>query len=240
MRNDDAPVGRLLTRREAVLVLGAAGWGLVMPGLAPRLPRRTPCVARPQQTEGPYFVDEKLHRIDIRSDPASGAISAGMPLDLSFQVSRLTGAACAPLAGVVVDVWHCDAGGIYSDVQDPGFSTIGQKFLRGYQVTDAQGRARFSTIYPGWYQGRAVHIHFKLRSAPEARPGFEFTSQLYFDETVNDRVFARAPYAEKAGGGRRTRNAQDRIYQRGGDQLLVPATEGPEGIAAAFDVALQV
>jgi protocatechuate 3,4-dioxygenase beta subunit len=239
MRNDDAPVGYLLSRREAVMLLGATGLGLVVPGVLPRARFRGPCVARPQQTEGPYFVDEKLHRVDIRPDPTNGAVSTGIPLDLSFNVSRLAGAACAPFAGVVVDVWQCDAQGVYSDVQDPGFNTVGQKFLRGYQVTDANGLANFTTIYPGWYQGRAIHIHFKLRSAPTATPGFEFTSQVYFDDATNDQVLARQPYAAKAGVERRTRNTQDGIFRRsGGEQLLLTPTPQGDGYKAEFAIAL--
>lgn len=240
MRNDDAPVGYLLSRREAVMLLGASGLALFAPG-ATRARRQGPCIARPQQTEGPYFVDEKQHRSDIRLDPSDGAVSSGLPFGLTFNVSRLASAACAPLAGVVVDLWHCDAFGVYSGVQDPRFNTVGKKFLRGYQVTDDHGLARFATIYPGWYQGRAVHFHFKLRSAPDASPGFEFTSQLYFPDAVNDAVFARQPYAGKPGIERRTRNAQDGIYRRsGGEQLLVqPAAKG-DGYEAAFDIALQL
>jgi len=139
-----------------------------------------------------------------------------------------------------VDVWHCDAHGVYSDVQDPGFNTVGRKFLRGYQATDAGGVAHFITVYPGWYHGRAVHIHFKLRSSPQESPGFEFTSQVYFDEAVNDKVLNRQPYAAKPGVARRTRNADDRIYQRGGEQLMLAPTVTAEGYAAAFDIALQL
>jgi protocatechuate 3,4-dioxygenase beta subunit len=237
MDRDDAPVGYVVTRREALLLLGAAGITFLTPGI-PRLPhgRRIACVARPQQTEGPYFVDERLHRSDITSDPTNGVIKPGTPLDLSFTVSRLAGASCTPLAGAMVDVWHCDHLGIYSDVRDPSFDTSGQKFLRGYQVTDPQGVAHFKTIYPGWYQGRAVHIHFKIRSAPEANPGFEFTSQIYFDEAINDRVFARQPYAAKS--GTRVPNERDGIYRRGGRELTVKPDARDGGYVAAFDIAL--
>src|SRR5207244_2699335 len=100
----------------------------------------------------------------IRSDPSDGSVKPGAPLRLALRVSRLTAGSCAPLPGAMVDVWHCDALGAYSDVSDPGGSTVGKKFLRGYQVTDAEGLVRFTTIYPGAYPGRAVHIHFKIRS----------------------------------------------------------------------------
>src|SRR5215212_906535 len=137
------------------------------------------CVVRPEQTQGPYFVDEMLNRSDIRED------REGVPLDLTFNVSRVdrgNAAACGPLAGAMVDVWHADAAGQYSDVRDnaEGFDTQKETFLRGYQLTDESGTARFTTIYPGWYRGRAVHIHFKIRESPESDRGYEFTSQLYF------------------------------------------------------------
>ena len=118
-----------------------------------------------------------------------------------------------------MDVWQCDALGIYSDVQDGRFNTIGQKFLRGYQFTDVRGEAQFVTLYPGWYSGRTVHIHFKIRTTPKARRSFEFTSQLYFDDELTDRVHAATPYAAR--GPRTARNRHDGIFRRGGDQLML-------------------
>ena len=169
MNDDDRPVGRVLTRREALVLLGAGG----LTGLAPRrtaaqTPATPACVVRPELTEGPFFVDEQLNRSDIRSDPGDGTVRPGVPLRLALRVSRLTRGACAPLPGAMVDLWHCDAIGVYSGVQDPGGSTVGKKFLRGFQTTDGEGLARFTTIYPGAYRGRAVHIHFKIRSAAAA------------------------------------------------------------------------
>jgi protocatechuate 3,4-dioxygenase beta subunit len=190
-------------------------------------------MVRPEQTEGPYFVDEKLSRSDIRIDPADRSTTPGVPLRLEFQVSRVKGNTCAPLDGAIVDVWHCDALGLYSDVRDAGFDTRGKKFLRGYQTTDSRGVARFLTIYPGWYAGRAVHIHFKIRSGAK-----EFTSQLYFDEAVTDRVFEQAPYDAKR--GRRTRNDGDFIFRSGGKQLVIAPTKQDLGYIAKFDIGLQL
>jgi len=193
------------------------------------------CVVRPEQTEGPYFVDEMLNRSDIRED------REGVPLDLTFNVSRVdqgNAAACGPLAGALVDIWHCDAQGQYSDVRDnaEGFNTQGETFLRGYQVTDENGTARFTTIYPGWYRGRAVHTHFKIRDSPESEQGYEFTSQLYFDDALTDEIHTQEPYAEK--GERDLRNSNDGIFQGGGDQLLLQPTREGQGYVATFDIAL--
>jgi protocatechuate 3,4-dioxygenase beta subunit len=199
------------------------------------------CVARPQQTEGPYFVDERLNRSDIRTDPSDGSVKEGANLDLVFNVSRsASNSSCTPLAGAVVNVWQCDALGQYSDVRDTaeGFDTRGQKFLRGYQVTDENGTARFTTIYPGWYEGRTVHIHFKIRTDPDSEQGYEFTSQLYFDDSLTDHVLSQAPYAAK--GERTLENDDDGIFRDGGDELILSLTENGEGgYVGTFDIALE-
>jgi protocatechuate 3,4-dioxygenase beta subunit len=265
MENDDRPVGRILTRREALALLGTAGAALLaacLPGQsgspqptsgpAPTLssgstpaPTSAPvqatsaadtvtlpaCIVRPEVTEGPYFADEMLNRSDIRSDPGTGAVKDGALLVLTFNLSQVTGSGCTPLAGAQVDIWHCDAAGAYSDVSDPGFNTAGQKFLRGYQVTDANGQATFATIYPGWYSSRAVHIHFKVR----LDPNYEFTSQLFFDEALTDQVHAQSPYASK--GQRDTLNSTDNIYD---DRLLLAAAQTDQGYATTFDLGLQM
>lgn len=241
MERDDEQVGQLLSRRTAVLLLGAAGVQILGGGLSPRASAAQQagggCVVRPAQTEGPYFVDERLHRADIRSDPATALVSAGIPLSLGFNVSRLSQNACAPLAGVLVDIWQCDGHGVYSDVKDPSFDTTGRKFLRGYQTTDIKGNVRFTTIYPGWYPGRTVHIHFKLRTAPTSERGTEFTSQVYFDDAFTDEVFQRAPYSAR--GPRSTRNAGDGIFRRGGSQLLLAVTSDGSGYSTTFNVSMQ-
>ena len=168
-------------------------------------------------------MDEKLNRSDIRGEPGRNDVKPGAVLQLAFAVSRLNGGACAPLGGAQVDVWHCDASGAYSEGA--------QKFLRGYQVTDGTGAAQFVTIYPGAYGGRAVHIHFKIRL-----PGQEYTSQIYFDEAVTDRVFVDEPYART--GQRRLRNEGDGLFRSGGRQLLVSPTRSGAGYATTFDLAL--
>jgi protocatechuate 3,4-dioxygenase beta subunit len=194
-------------------------------------------VVRPEQTEGPYFVDERLNRSDIRSDPTDGRVRPGTPLALILSISRLGVGDCQPMPGAQVDIWHCDALGVYSDVKDPGFNTIGQKFFRGYQITDARGEVKFLTIYPGWYEGRTVHIHVKVRTAAQAGRSFEFTSQMYFDDGLSNRVYADAPYATK--GKRSARNQDDRIFRHGGDQLMLAPTPVTDGYAATFAIGLQ-
>jgi protocatechuate 3,4-dioxygenase beta subunit len=179
-----------------------------------------------------------LNRSDIRSDPSDGSVKEGAPLHLVFNVSQLEGSSCTALSGAMVDIWHCDAMGIYSDVQDPSFDTTGQKFLRGFQLTDANGRAEFTTIFPGWYQGRTVHIHFKIRTTNSSQQSYDFTSQLYFDDSLTDEVHAQAPYASK--GQRTLRNSGDGIYRNGGDQLTLPAVEDGKGYSATFDIGLQM
>jgi protocatechuate 3,4-dioxygenase beta subunit len=244
MDHDDTPIGRVLSRREALTLLGTSGFALLVgnslgpgwrAGFHPVVPS---CVARPEQTEGPYFVDERLNRSDVRSDPSDRVLKPGVPLALALAVSRISGRNCLPLAGAQVDLWHCDADGIYSDVTDPHFRTVGHKFLRGYQLTDATGTARFTTIYPGWYPGRTVHIHFKIRTAPSSSSAYTFTSQLYFDDALTDRVHALAPYAVR--GPRTMRNDGDRIFRDGGSQLILAPTARRDGYAATFALGLQL
>lgn len=249
--SDDVQIGRVLSRREVLALMGgtallaACAPQAVVPGTSPSTAVATgagstatagaspagsvavpACVVRPEQTEGPYYVDEDLERSDIRSDPASGAVSPGAPLALTFNVLRVSGSACTPLPGAIVDVWQCDAAGVYSDVTGNL-----QKFLRGHQIADANGRAAFTTIYPGWYPGRTVHIHFKIRSGSK-----EFTSQLYFDDAMSDTVFQQQPYAAR--GQRTTRNANDGVFRNGGSDLLLSVQPSASGYAATFDIGL--
>ncbi len=240
---DDRPVGRLLSRREAVRLLAAGGLGLgaweTLHGQAAST--ATPqCIARPELEQGPYFLDSQSVRSDIRADPATGQQKPGVALALAFSVSRIAAGQCAPLPGATVDVWQCDALGEYSGFADPRFaaSNVGAAFLRGVQRTDRQGIARFTTIYPGWYSGRAVHIHFKIRTAVAAGQAYEFTSQLFMPEDLNDRIHALDPYVKK--GRRDTPNAQDGIYRQGGAQLLLQPVKSAAGYDTGFTIALDL
>ncbi len=195
-----------------------------------------------------YFVDDQLNRFDIRVDPSDDSIKAGLPPHLIFRVTDVTGGTCAPLKDAQVDVWHCDAAGVYSDVSDPVFDTAGQMWLRGYQVTDDSGMAEFLTIVPGWYSGRTVHIHFKIRTVGTDGQSYEYTSQLFFDPAVIEQIYAEDPYAAR--GLPNTSNEADGIYQESEGLLtlvLVPleaeeldTLDVEAGYSATFDIGLNL
>jgi protocatechuate 3,4-dioxygenase beta subunit len=164
------------------------------------------CVLSPEMTEGPYYVaaDAKIRK-DIRAG------QPGTPLTLKLGVASV--ASCKRVKGAAVDIWHASAGGVYSD--EAQNDTVGQTFLRGVQKTNASGIASFTTIYPGWYQGRTVHIHVKVHIGGNV----VHTGQLFFDDTLTDAVFLKAPYSSRP--NRTTRNANDSIYVNGGSRSLL-------------------
>jgi protocatechuate 3,4-dioxygenase beta subunit len=269
MDNDDLPIGKVLDRREALRLMAAAGAAALVgcnrgtaeaassagAGTAGSAAATNAaatvalpgCVVRPELTLGPYFLDNMLNRSDIRTEPGTGVAKPGASLALAFNVSQVGSGQCVPLKGALVDVWHCDADGVYSGFDDPreGFNTVGQKFLRGHQITDDKGIARFITIYPGWYRGRTVHIHFKIRApwAPgakvsDANSQYDFTSQLFFEEAQSDKVYAQAPYAAK--GQRDRTNQSDGIFRQSGDSLLLKLAPAAQGYAGTFDIGLDL
>lgn len=182
------------------------------------------CTLYPQQTEGPYYLDDDL----LRSDITEGY--PGTPMDLRIRVLSADG--CTPVSGVPVDVWHCDADGVYSGFpgQLGGLDTTGETFFRGTQLTDAQGYATFVTIYPGWYPGRTTHIHFKVHPTENT----EVTSQLYFPEDVTSTVYDTSPY--DAHGQKDTSNAQDGTAQQNGFPPLLDVSENADGYLAELVV----
>jgi protocatechuate 3,4-dioxygenase beta subunit len=242
MGNNIKQIYRILNRRDALKVLGMAGAAIAGgfiagPSRAGEGPGQvdngaSSCIARPEVTEGPYYLPLDLNRSDVRSDPTTGAVKDGAPLNLVFRVSHSDKGVCSPLPGAKVEIWHCDARGVYSGVSDPWFNTVGQKFLRGYQITDAKGEAGFLTIYPGWYAGRAVHIHFKVHPDASLKSSV-FTSQLFFDDSLSDQVHSKEPYASK--GRRNTMNNTDMIYRR---ELLLSAAKSGDGYKTIFDIGI--
>ncbi|MGB8330269.1 MAG: intradiol ring-cleavage dioxygenase [Polyangiales bacterium] len=156
------------------------------------------CTIYPQQTAGPYYLDLDLLRRDITEDKPGAALRVIVQVQDEF---------CAPLKDLAVDLWHCDAEGVYSGFagQLGGLDTRGETFLRGTQVTDGVGIAAFDSIYPGWYPGRTTHIHFRVHTSSTTAA----TSQLYFPEQVTTEVYATAPYVAR--GQKDTPNDSDGV-----------------------------
>jgi protocatechuate 3,4-dioxygenase beta subunit len=204
------------------------------------------CVSStPSVTEGPYWVDEKLFRSDIRTDPSTGVVRAGVPLTLTILVQNLASGGCSPLAGAYVDVWHCDAKGIYSDEAsyNPGggtgvVTTTGQKFLRGYQIADANGQVQFTTIYPGWYSGRTIHIHVRVRTYSGATVLGNFVSQIFFDDSISNVVLAQAAYSRST--ARDTVNSSDMVYNVANQTRMLASVTGSVDAGYAATITMGV
>ncbi len=220
MDHDDELVGTMLSRREAIRVAALAGASLVFgPASAQATGQLHPAkvmnlVATSEVEEGPFFVDEELNRSDVTLGTTRGSVVDGSPIAVRLTVYGLRGKHTEPLRGAHIDIWHADAKGAYSDEASnliQSESTKGEKWLRGYQVTDGDGRVEFRTIFPGWYQNRTPHIHVKIRNFdPKANRTHVFNTQLFFDEAVNDEMLNRAPYNDR--GARRVRNLWDGLY----------------------------
>jgi protocatechuate 3,4-dioxygenase beta subunit len=227
---DNFPL-RPIARRRALSLLGAAGAAVLLKK-TPAVDAATCVLATPQVTEGPYWVDEKLFRSDIRTDPTTGVARAGIPLTFTIAIQNASGSSCIPLAGALVDVWHCDAKGIYSDeaAYNPGGGTgtvvtTGQKFLRGYQITDDNGEVQFTTIYPGWYSGRTIHIHVRVRTYSGTTVLDNYVTQLFFDDTISNTVLANSAYSRTT--SRDTLNSNDMVYEGASNpsRMLMPVTQ---------------
>lgn len=161
------------------------------------------CVLTPEGTEGPYYLDLDLNRPDITDG------RPGTPLRLGITLVDAT--SCGPIEGGAVDIWHADAGGLYSGFDDERNS----RFLRGVQITDSAGTVRFTTIVPGWYDNRTVHIHVKAFIG-----GREVhTGQLYFSEDVISAVTRVRPYSDRSDP--RTDNENDFLFRRSGDNSIL-------------------
>jgi protocatechuate 3,4-dioxygenase beta subunit len=197
----------------AALALGLRGWE-VPDAIASGA---VTCVLAPEQTEGPYYIASERVRRDI---------TEGKPgVALSLRTTVVDAHTCRSIKGATVDVWHADAAGDYSGF---GAGAGDGSFCRGLQPTDAHGVARFDTVYPGWYPGRAVHIHVKVH----VRGNVVHTGQLYFPDPVTDAVYRRAPYAARP--ARDTRNQADAIFRNGGSRSLVHVTHNGKGYVAGI------
>ncbi len=200
MRDHDLPIHR----RELLVGAGALALAPIAACARERPAARSTgliagdiCPVTPRQTEGPFYFDPEL----VRRDIAEGR--PGVPLRLRLQI--VDAARCAPSERARVDVWHCDAGGAYSGYDRE--RTRGDTFLRGTQFADARGIAEFATLYPGWYEGRAPHIHVKAWTGD----GRELTSQLYFPDALSDVIYAQGAYSGRS--GRRLRNGDDGLFR---------------------------
>ncbi len=218
-------------RREVLLGAAAA----IAAPFAARASETCAASAAPQ-TEGPYWIDEMLNRSDLRADPSSGLIKPGLPLTLALNFHDVRANSCSPLTGAQIDIWHCDATGLYSDEDQNG--TRGQKYLRGYQIADENGLVRFTTIYPGWYQGRTVHVHFRVRRKLESGGVQQFTSQMYFSDELSDEIFRNQEPYRRRRQSRDMRNSNDMVLQTASNGIsLFPQMKNEgKGYSALLDV----
>jgi protocatechuate 3,4-dioxygenase beta subunit len=176
------------------------------------------CVLAPEMTEGPYYVpNEQVRRNITEGRP-------GTPLHLQLKV--VDASTCRPIGGAVVDIWHADALGVYSG--EPVENTVGQTFMRGIQRTNARGIAVFHTVYPGWYQGRTVHVHVKVHIGGNV----VHTGQLFFHDSLTDRVYRSSPYNRRP--NRATRNPSDAIYRNGGSKSLLAVRKHGSGYVGSI------
>lgn len=231
------PNQKRLNRREALALLSAAGAAMAACSngtptspsatastttttTTPTTTAATACAVTPSETAGPFPSIALPVRSDVRED------RPGLRLNLAVTVVN-AGANCAPVTNASVEIWHCDAAGNYSEYGALSSAT----WLRGIQPVDAAGVARFTTIYPGWYAGRATHIHLEVfvdnRSVK--------TTQLAFPEDINNAVHATGVYAAK--GQNPTRNASDNIFSDSLASELATLTGDP---SAGYDATFQV
>jgi protocatechuate 3,4-dioxygenase beta subunit len=210
-------VEKRITRRGSLATLGglaagAFGWRADEAGAGPAgvASGAVSCVLTPEMTEGPYYVPNEAVRRNITEG------RPGTPLHLRLGV--VNASTCRPIRNAAVDVWHADALGVYSGVQ----GNTGT-FMRGIQRTDASGLALFDTVYPGWYQGRTVHIHVKVHLGGTV----VHTGQLFFPDALTDKVYTASPYDTR--GQRDVRNANDSIFRNGGSRSMLTVVKSGGG-----------
>ena len=221
-------------RREAISVMGAASAALALGcSNSPTSPGSTPdpvtgtdaaCAVTPTETIGPYPSLTSLFRSDIREG------KAGTVLTLTIKVVNVN-SSCAGVANANVEIWHVDAAGNYSQY---GTQTT-QTFLRGIQTTNSSGEVTFTTIYPGWYQGRATHIHVEVKTNGVSRK----VTQIAFPESVNNTVHVSGVYAAR--GTNPMSNLSDGIFSDSlSSELITPAGSTGSGYSATFQVGISV
>jgi protocatechuate 3,4-dioxygenase beta subunit len=175
------------------------------------------CVLTPELTEGPYYVpSEKVRRNITEGKPGTR---------LGLRLTVVDASTCKAIKSAVVDIWHADALGVYSGAVA---SNPGTNFMRGVQKTNSAGLALFQSVYPGWYQGRAVHIHVKVHLGGNV----VHTGQFFFNDALTDAVYKQPPYSSR--GSRDTRNAADSIYRNGGSRSMLKVTKTASGYRAGI------
>lgn len=214
-----------LARREVLGVLGATGAALALgcatsPTSSSGGSSSGSCAVTPNETAGPFPSLTDLFRSDIREG------RAGVLLTLTLKVVNVSNG-CSAVSGADVEIWHCDVTGNYSQYG----AQVGQTFLRGIQTTNANGEVTFTTIYPGWYQGRATHIHLEVK----VNNVVVKVSQMAFPESVNNQVYSSGTYASR--GLNPTSNASDGIFADSLSQELVTPVGSP---AAGYTASWQI
>jgi protocatechuate 3,4-dioxygenase beta subunit len=184
--------------------------------------QNTACATTPNETAGPYPSLTDLFRSDVRED------RQGTRLDLAIRVVNVS-SGCTAVPNANVEIWHCDVAGNYSEYG----TTRNATFLRGIQTTDGNGEAKFTTIYPGWYQGRATHIHLEVTMNGVTRK----TTQIAFPESINNTVYRSGVYASR--GANPTANAADGIFADSlSSELVTPAGDVSGGFTASFQIGI--
>jgi protocatechuate 3,4-dioxygenase beta subunit len=233
-------LSRRVSRREALAMIGAAGVAAAAAGCgsseaSPTSPTTTTpaagstavCGVAPSETIGPYPSLIDLVRSDIREG------KPGTPLSLTILVVN-TNADCSPVANAMVDVWQCDAEGHYSQYSQPGFNGISQTFLRGIQTTDANGSVTFTTVYPGWYQGRATHIHVEVTVNGRSLK----VTQIAFPDNITSAVYSAGEYASR--GQNPTTNTGDMVFADSlASELATVTGDAASGYSARFTLGIQ-
>jgi protocatechuate 3,4-dioxygenase beta subunit len=245
----------LLSRKTLLTSLGVAGAGLFTARCAgsaaatsaaatAATASNAACAVTPEGEIGPYFTDDSASgydRSNILANLDGTQTQTGVPLGLTVLV-RDSEKSCAAVANAQVDIWHCNASGVYSN--ESSENTTGEQWLRGYQITNAAGSVTFATIIPGWYQGRTTHIHLRVRSAySEASSTSDGTNttQVFFDQTLVDTLSTSlAPYNSE--GVNPTTNASDRVYagETRGVGLLALSGSAAAGYTATYTVDLPI